>query len=416
MAAHRRSDVVRYTKRLNSEFAEVGDIRGARALIDEMLMEQATPSLVTANTLIKAYRVARQPQGAEAVLNDIRRWGLSPDGCTYSTILDAYGLAGQIAEAFRILALAEAVDAADSRVYSTLVRYVSADDIEPLLSRMAGRGITPNLTTCNAILGAFAAAGRPQRAVTFFGKYMGGPLRPDRRSHALLLKAHCSAGDAAAAERLLLELFESAEGHADGPSRALCPRVGTPTPPPHHPTTPCPLCPRVRRNECSRNRTTPHHHHHSPPLPAPSLSISPSLPLHPSLPLPSPLRRPPRLPAPLTRPPISSRPPAVLTPTPRDPPPRLAVAAVSTVMNLYVSQRPPDLRSAQRLMTNAEANGVQVSEPRPDPQPMPHRRVACTWQRLPVACGAARARTRATHLRTASHAPRADLRASPPAA
>ena len=66
--------VVRYTKRLNSNFAECGDVQGARALIEEMHREGVSPSLVTANTLIKAYRVAGQPTGAEAVLLDIRRW------------------------------------------------------------------------------------------------------------------------------------------------------------------------------------------------------------------------------------------------------------------------------------------------------------------------------------------------------
>eukprot|EP00966_Prymnesium_polylepis_P257508 5948924-Prymnesium_polylepis.1 len=73
--------VVRYTKRLNSNFAENGDVKGARALIEEMMQEGVPPSLVTANTLIKAYRVAGQPAGAEAVLHDIRQWGLQPDGC-----------------------------------------------------------------------------------------------------------------------------------------------------------------------------------------------------------------------------------------------------------------------------------------------------------------------------------------------
>ena len=51
--------VIRYTKRLNSDYAEKGDVQGARRLVEEMLSEGVAPSLVTANTLVKAYRATR---------------------------------------------------------------------------------------------------------------------------------------------------------------------------------------------------------------------------------------------------------------------------------------------------------------------------------------------------------------------
>ena len=61
-----RDEIFRVTKLLNSQYAERGDVAGARALIETKLLAVGLlPNLVTANTLIKAYRVARQPAGAE---------------------------------------------------------------------------------------------------------------------------------------------------------------------------------------------------------------------------------------------------------------------------------------------------------------------------------------------------------------
>eukprot|EP00965_Chrysotila_dentata_P194147 6176188-Pleurochrysis_carterae.AAC.3 len=98
---HARDEIVKVTKRLNSAFAERGDVAGAqaqschcdlresvggnsasvdasgasraRALIDSALIARGLmPNLVTANTLIKAYRNAKQPEGAEVSAHDAR--------------------------------------------------------------------------------------------------------------------------------------------------------------------------------------------------------------------------------------------------------------------------------------------------------------------------------------------------------
>ena len=71
---------------------------------------------VTANVLIKTYRTGRNPEGAEAVLREFPAWGLSPDACTFSTLVDSYGLAGRIDDAQRVASMAEAMGVADSCV------------------------------------------------------------------------------------------------------------------------------------------------------------------------------------------------------------------------------------------------------------------------------------------------------------
>ena len=74
---HLNARLVSYTKQLNVEHAAQGDVEGARRLIDQMLSEGVVPSVVTANTLIKTYREARMPKGAEAVLREMMLdWGL----------------------------------------------------------------------------------------------------------------------------------------------------------------------------------------------------------------------------------------------------------------------------------------------------------------------------------------------------
>ena len=66
--------------------------------------------------LIKTYRTGRNPEGAEAVLREFPAWGLSPDACTFSTLVDSYGLAGRIDDAQRVASMAEAMGVADSCV------------------------------------------------------------------------------------------------------------------------------------------------------------------------------------------------------------------------------------------------------------------------------------------------------------
>jgi len=138
----RRSAAIEYTKRLNREFAERGDVAGANELIEAMVADGVAPTLVTChpcltshaaandgyaacpvhdgargprqrcvessqavprgtmefqsrrrpaapqvtmNTLIKCYRNARRPEGADATLHSLDKWGLAPDGCAQFT-------------------------------------------------------------------------------------------------------------------------------------------------------------------------------------------------------------------------------------------------------------------------------------------------------------------------------------------
>ena len=215
-------ELVAATKKINAECAEKGDVKGARALIESLILSRGLlPTIVTANVLIKAYRVAQHAAGAEAVLsNDMPRWGLAPDGCTFSTIVDAYGLSGRIPDAWRIVDLAEAAGTADSRVYSALLRFVPVDAVDGILERVLRNGVVYDTALCNAALTTLANAGEAAIARSFVARFMASPIgssgasvqqrrapRPDARTHALLLRAHCAAGDAPTAEALLVELL-----------------------------------------------------------------------------------------------------------------------------------------------------------------------------------------------------------------
>ena len=209
---HLNARLVSYTKQLNVEHAAQGDVEGARRLIDQMLSEGVVPSVVTANTLIKTYREARMPKGAEAVLREMMLdWGLEADGASYCTVIDAWGLSGGHAEAARVLDASEAAAAADSRCYAARLRHVmGAEEVAPLLARAARHGVLLELPACNAALAVLAAEGRAAEAEQLMVTLMAPPgrVRPDPRSHALRLKAHCVGGDVAAAEVLLLALLD----------------------------------------------------------------------------------------------------------------------------------------------------------------------------------------------------------------
>lgn len=203
-------DVVRATQRINAECASTGDVAGARRIIEELILGRGLlPTLVTANILIKTYRAARNPEGAEAVVRELPSWGLAPDACTFSTLADAYGLAGRVADAQRMALTAESLGIADSRVYSALLRFVAPEEVEPLMERLLVRRVTYNTALCNAALSTLASAGRSADARAYVHRHMGGTAdtRPDARTHTLLLKAHCAAGDVDAAESHLSELY-----------------------------------------------------------------------------------------------------------------------------------------------------------------------------------------------------------------
>ena len=217
---HLNARLVSYTKQLNVEHAAQGDVEGARRLIDQMLAEGVVPSVVTANTLIKTYREARMPKGAEAVLREMMLdWGLAADGASYCTVIDAWGLSGGHAEAARVLDAAEAAGAADSRCYAARLRHVlGAEEVAPLLARAKRRGVPLDLPACNAALAVLASEGRAAEAEQLVATYMVERVRPDPRSHALRLKAHCVGGDVAAAEVLLLALLDEQTAGTNGGS------------------------------------------------------------------------------------------------------------------------------------------------------------------------------------------------------
>ena len=171
------------------------------------------------NTLIKCYRNARRPEGAEATLHDLSRWGLAPDGCSYCTVIDAWGLAGKPDSAKRVLAEAEAQGTCDARTYSALMRFVPWQEVETLMQRMVCLSVAPDLATCNAALNTLATAGQPEAALQFVQRYMRSaappgsrqelsPVQlslpaPDQRTYSILLKAFCMCGKAAQAESML---------------------------------------------------------------------------------------------------------------------------------------------------------------------------------------------------------------------
>ena len=212
--------LVAYTKRLNEEHAATGDVEGARRLIEQMLADGVEPSIVTANTLIKAYRQARMPKGAEAVLREMALdWGLTADGASYCTVIDAWGLSGSPDEAARVLQEAEAAGVADSRCYAARLRHLADDrEVSAVLLRARELGVPLDLPACNAALAVLAGAGRAAEVEQLIAERMAPPerVRPDPRSHALRLKAHCVGGDVAAAEALLLGLLDACEAGGSG--------------------------------------------------------------------------------------------------------------------------------------------------------------------------------------------------------
>ena len=218
-ATHKQ--VVRATQRINVECASSGNIAGARALIEELILGRGLkPTLVTANVLIKTYRTARHPEGAVAVLREMGVWGLCPDACTFSTLVDAYGLTGRVSDAQRLVAAAEDAGVADSRVYSAMIRFVDADEVMPLLGRLLARRLPCTTMLCNSALSTLASAGRAAEAQALVQQHMIdasalAESRPDLRTHSLLLKALCVSGDVGAAEAHLRSLY-TANAHADG--------------------------------------------------------------------------------------------------------------------------------------------------------------------------------------------------------
>ena len=101
---------------MRAHFPLIASPRCHTATLPTLALPHGRQPQVTANVLIKTYRTGRNPEGAEAVLREFPAWGLSPDACTFSTLVDSYGLAGRIDDAQRVASMAEAMGVADSCV------------------------------------------------------------------------------------------------------------------------------------------------------------------------------------------------------------------------------------------------------------------------------------------------------------
>ncbi|XP_078443664.1 tetratricopeptide repeat (TPR)-like superfamily protein [Wolffia australiana] len=205
----------RQRRRLSLRFmvgllAREADWRRSLALLDWMLEVAGYPASVFAfNVVLRNALRAAEWAVAAGLFDEMRdRHGLSPDRCSYATMISSLGKAGKLDTALSWLHRMERSGVrADLILYSTLIelarRLGDYSRAAALFARLRGAGIEPDAVACNSMLGVYAKAGLLQEARALLAE-MGEAA--DDASFSILLSAYAEKGRFVEALSLFAEM------------------------------------------------------------------------------------------------------------------------------------------------------------------------------------------------------------------
>ncbi|KAJ8748879.1 hypothetical protein K2173_013311 [Erythroxylum novogranatense] len=192
------------------------EIDEALVAFQEMLDKGLKPNSVTCNTLIKGLCEAQKIDKVKEILQLALEGGeFAPDSCTFNTLIDAHGKAGNIYEALKVFEkMMEMKVRPDSATYSILIRNLCQkgefERGEQLLDELFEKGIVLRADGCKPLVAAYKPMfeylcknGKTSKAGRVFGQLMRrGTQDPD--SFKILIMGHCREGTFEAGYKLLV--------------------------------------------------------------------------------------------------------------------------------------------------------------------------------------------------------------------
>ncbi|KAF6174850.1 hypothetical protein GIB67_026338 [Kingdonia uniflora] len=140
-----------------------------------MLERRVKPDNVTFSTIISCARVSYLPLNAVEWFEKMPKFGCEPDAMTYSTMIDAYGRAGNGDMALSLYDRARIEEwCIDLVTFSTLIKIYGVsgnfDGALNVYEEMKALGVKPNLVTYNTLLDVMGRAKRPWQAKARYGE------------------------------------------------------------------------------------------------------------------------------------------------------------------------------------------------------------------------------------------------------
>jgi len=220
-----KPDVVMYNALL-SAYAANGNVEGAEAVLGRMRAGGAgdgragtgggdwgkgvEPNVVTYSSLMNAYAMCGQVEGAEAVLERMQVQGVQPNLITFNSLATAYARDGNIAGAADVLRRMQT----DAHVMPNTVSYnavLSAHaqlgswkGAEEVIQHMSKSNVQPNAASFNTLIDAYAAKGNVEGAENVLQRMNNlTEVEPNVISFSSVINAYSMRGDWRGAENLL---------------------------------------------------------------------------------------------------------------------------------------------------------------------------------------------------------------------
>jgi len=193
-------------------YAEMGDVRSVRRLLDTMRWRSVPPSTAIFNMLIKTFCAAGKPEAADGVLRemdgsgswDMDALGISPNAISYTAVAAGYAQVGLPVRVRSVLSrMAARGLKPDEVTWDTLIKaYRRANEPEAadaVLKEMSKAGVSPGVVSWTSVIAAWARAGKPERVDGTLQRMLAAQVKPNERTWHHVIRAHGEASDLVAA-------------------------------------------------------------------------------------------------------------------------------------------------------------------------------------------------------------------------
>lgn len=167
------------------------------------------------NILINMFTKLNRPEEVAKCLEEMKREDIVPDAGTYSTLLTLWTNQPNPEEGLNVL-LAE-IEARNvewtTDMYNTLLSYYGkipdAEKITEIFKEMIGKGLKPDTSMCNIILGMYADHKRYDLVSDFIDYMNASKIMGDDLSFSILLKMHYNRGSIEESTHIFNEVLQS---------------------------------------------------------------------------------------------------------------------------------------------------------------------------------------------------------------
>ncbi|KAK8952218.1 Pentatricopeptide repeat-containing protein [Platanthera zijinensis] len=188
----------------------VGDLTGARKVLDEMPAMGIVPNTVSYTTLIAGHCALGDLDGAKALFAEIIDHGFTPDTTAYTVLIDGYCRRGLIVEAARLMDEMESSGVVPNAVtYAVLIdaccKLRKTGEALNLMSSMLDAKHVPSSTLCCKVIDALCEDGKVEGACLTWKKLLKNNVTPDNSISSTLIYWLCKKGMIMEAKKLFNE-------------------------------------------------------------------------------------------------------------------------------------------------------------------------------------------------------------------